>query len=168
VAKPSIYVETSVISYLAAHSSRDLVVAAHQQITHEWWQTAFERFDLFVSQLVIREISKGDPAVAQRRLALSSNLAILTVTARAEELVKVYGQRLGLAANAHADLLHIATAVDAMTDYLVTWNCSHIANGQVVRRLMAVNNELGVSTPLITTPEALLDPGDQGAGNHDT
>ena len=159
---PTIYLETTVPSYLVAHPSRDLVTAAHQQITHEWWRPAKERFDLFISEAVLDEMRAGDPDYAARRLELVAELDVLAFSADVENLIRTYYHRLGLAGSATADLPHFAYAVAYNIDYLVTWNCKHIANGQIIKRLHVVNGELGRPTPVIVTPEELLEslPGD--------
>ena len=154
----TVYLETSILSYLAAYPSRDLVVAAHQQTTHEWWRTARARFDLFISEAVDRELRAGDPDAARRRLALTADLPILAASDDVRALIHVYDQRLGLRGRARADLPHFAYAVSYELDYLVTWNCAHIANGEIMRRLRDLNSELDRFSPLIVTPEELLEP----------
>jgi len=160
---PTVYLETSVPSYLVARSSRDLIVAAHQQITQEWWATAFERFDMYVSDAVIDEMGAGDVDYSARRLGLVSELGVLAFTTDVENLIHSYHERLGLVGSATADLPHFAYAVAYEMDYLVTWNCKHIANGQVIRRLNQINSEIQRHTPVIVTPEELLEffPGDE-------
>jgi hypothetical protein len=150
--------ETTIPSYLAAFPSRDLVMAAHQQTTHEWWRTARQRFDLYVSEAVLNEIRGGDPDAAERRLGFVHALPVLVVNEDVRMLVGVYDKRLGLVGRARADLPHFAFAVAYEMDYLVTWNCAHIANGEMIRRLLDVNTELGRFTPLIVTPEEILEP----------
>jgi hypothetical protein len=158
----AVYLETTVPSYLVARPSRDLVVAAHQQITQEWWGTAKDRFDLYVSEAVLDELRLGDPYYAARRMEIVAKLDVLALSADVEDLIRAYHHRLGLVGSATADLPHFAYAVAYNMDYLVTWNCKHIANGLVIRRLNAVNAELGRTTPVIVTPEELLEtyPGD--------
>lgn len=153
---PSVYLETTIPSYLAARPSRDLVTAAHQQVTNEWWETAPDRFDLFISEAVLAEIQAGDPNAAAKRSAFVDQLPILKLSDSARSLVKDYMETLGLPDKAKIDIVHIAFAVAHELDYLVTWNCKHIANGEVVRRLRDRNLELGVFTPLILTPEELM------------
>jgi hypothetical protein len=159
----SVYVETTIPSYLVAKPSRDLVVAAHQQITLEWWTNAKDRFDLYVSEAVLSEISLGDAVYAARRMNLVDDLSVLTLTREVELLIREYAQRLGLTGPAVSDIPHFAFAVGYNIDYLVTWNCKHIANGQVIRRLASVNEAIGYQTPVICTPEELLAgfPGEQ-------
>ena len=154
---PNVYLETTIPSYLAARPSRDLIIAAHQQITHEWWIDARERFELYVSEAVLAEIRAGDPDAAAQRIELVAGLPVLELNADVRALVAVYDEGLGLVGRARADLPHFAFAVAYEMDYLLTWNCTHIANGEIVRRLMRVNAELGRFTPLIVTPEEILE-----------
>lgn len=155
---PTVYLETTIPSYLAAFPSRDLIVAAHQQITHEWWRTAAARFELYISEAVLDEINAGDAEAAARRRDIVRELSILRLTDDVATLTEVYDDRLGLQGRARADLVHIAFAVAYQMDYLVTWNCRHIANGETIRRLVEVNSEISRATPVILTPEELLEP----------
>ena len=155
---PTVYVETTIPSYLTAAPSRDLIVAGRQQITREWWATARDRFELFVSEAVLQEIRAGDPDMAARRMQIVDGLPVLDVTSQVDSLVEVYQERLGLPDRARPDIAHIAVSVVYELDYLLTWNCTHIANGHVIRRLMEVNHMLGRFTPLLLTPDQLLQP----------
>ncbi|MFQ5791461.1 MAG: type II toxin-antitoxin system VapC family toxin [Acidobacteriota bacterium] len=132
------------------------MVAAHQQITQDWWRHARSRFELFVSVVVINEARLGAPEAASRRLAFIEGLPILDWNAEIKALVGIYDNRLALPRRARADVLHIAFAVGYHMDYLLTWNCAHIANGELVRRLLDINNEIDRATPIILTPEELL------------
>ena len=152
----SVYLETSIVSYLAAHPSRDLIVAAHQQITHSWWAESRKLYELHVSEAVLEEIRKGDPDAAQRRLAIVDGLPLLALNDDVAELAVTYGNQLGLPERAAVDVLHIAIAVAHGMDFLLTWNCAHIANGEVVRRLRALNEAIHTGTPIIVTPEELM------------
>jgi len=154
---PSVYVETTIPSYLTAAPSRDLIVAAQQQITHDWWRTATQRFDLFVSELVLEEIRAGDPQFAARRVEAVRGLPVLGQNDDVRSLVRIYREQLGLPHRARTDVVHIAFAVAYELDYLLTWNCAHIANGYVVRRLMQINHGLGRFSPLLLTPGELLE-----------
>ncbi len=156
--KPSAYLETSIPSYLAARPSADLLIAAHQQVTHEWWRDAPTKYDLYVSEAVLREIRKGDPDAAARRLEFVKELPVLRLNDDIRSLARVYQERTGLGEGAGADMAHVAFAVFYEADYLVTWNCAHIANRAVIRKLTEVNRELGRYTPLIVTPEDLVAP----------
>jgi hypothetical protein len=136
-------------------------MAAHQQITHEWWREAGGRFDVYISEAVLAEIRAGDPDAAARRLAIVDGLPILALNEDVRTLVRAYDQRLRLGEGARADLPHLAFAVAYAMDYLVTWNCAHLANGEVIHRLREVNVGLQRSTPIIVTPEELLESPDE-------
>jgi hypothetical protein len=154
--KPALYLESTIISYLAAYPSRDLIVAAHQQITHEWWDRARSKFSNYISQAVLDEIGIGDPNAASRRLALVAELPILALTEEVESLAEEYLHKLRLPRGAQLDVVHLACAVFYEMDYLLTWNCTHLANGLVIKRLQKANAVLGRATPIIATPEELL------------
>lgn len=148
---PKTYIETSVVSYLTAWPSRDLILAAHQQITREWWSNR-SGYDLYVSQFVIDEASAGDQSAVASRLAALSEATLLDVT----EDVIVLGERLilggGLPAKAKVDALHIAVAAVHGMDYLLTWNCKHIANATMRGRIGDLCREAGFDPPVICTP----------------
>lgn len=152
----TVYLETTIPSYLAAFPSRDLIIAAHQQITHDWWNTARQHFELYISEPVLDEIRSGDPDAIMRRMDFVAGLPVLKLTDDVRQLVHEYDKRLGLIGRARADLPHFAFAVAYEMDYLVTWNCQHIANGEIIRRLGKANTELKRFTPLIVTPEEIL------------
>jgi hypothetical protein len=153
---PTVYLETTIPSYLASRPSRDLIIAAHQQITHDWWRHARNRFDVYISEAVLAELRAGDPDAAARRLSLVDDLPVLELNDEVRTLVHTYDQRLGFRGRARADLPHLAFAVVYEMDYLVTWNCMHIANGEIIRKLGQVNTVLQRPTPIIVTPEELL------------
>lgn len=153
-----VYLETTIVSYLTAHPSRDLVVNAHQQITREWWEVAKNRFKLRISEAVLEEISRGDPDASKRRKEIIKDIPIYELNEDVRKFVFYYEEKLGLPESAKVDLVHIAFAVSYEVDYLMTWNCAHIANGEVIRKLIQLNNDMNRVTPLILTPEELLEP----------
>ena len=152
-----VYLETTIPSYLAAKVSRDLVIAAHQQITQDWWQTARSRFSLYISEAVLDEVRAGDPEAVERRLRFVETLPVLAINEDVRRLTRHYDKTLGLSGKARADIPHLAYAVSYQMDYLVTWNCAHIANGEMIRRLLKANATLKRPTPLIVTPEEVLE-----------
>ena len=156
--KRKVYVETSVISYLTARPSKTILGAAHQQITQAWWETRFE-YELFVSQSVWQECSAGDPDAARRRLTVLEGLDVLAITegmiGLAETLI---AQRL-IPAKAIEDALHISVATLHHVDFLLTWNCQHIANPIIQEGIAEYLEPRGLFLPIICTPEELL--GDQ-------
>ena len=153
---PKVYVETTVISYLAASPSRDIVVAAHQQLTREWWERR-DRFELVVSQAVVDEVSRGDTAVAARRLALSAQIPLLDLGDNVNEFARELLRSRAVPAKANLDAVHIAVAAVNHVDDLVTWNCTHIANAAVRGKIEEACRSAGLPTPTICTPEELME-----------
>jgi hypothetical protein len=154
--KPSVYVESSVVSYLTARPSRLLIVRAHQQVTRRWWRTARERFRLHISELVLEELRQGDAAAARRRLEVVEGLTVLGYRDGVPTLVREYQRLLRVPVKAVVDLTHVGLAVAHEMDYLVTWNCAHIANAEFVRKIVQANQQAGRFMPMIATPEELL------------
>lgn len=152
----SVYLETTFVSYLVARPSRDLRVAAHQQATQEWWANRRHAFENCVSQVVIDEASAGDPAEVQKRLAIIGGLPALEITEDAETLTQAIMAARLLPLNAVRDAAHIAVAAVHAIDYLLTWNCKHLANAQIARRIVLVCEKLGYRMPTICTPEELM------------
>src|SRR5262245_55107615 len=152
--KPRVYLETTIPSYLTAWPSRDLVRAAHQQITREWWESR-QDYELFVSQLVIRECQAGDREAATARLEALEGLPLLEQGVEAESLARALLDGVPLPVRATADALHIATAAVHGMDYLLTWNCTHIANAALRGRIGSVCRDAGFEPPAICTPEEL-------------
>lgn len=155
--KPAIYVETSVVSYLVARPSRDLIVAAHQQLTVEWWRCQRPNYELFVSQIVIEEARAGDPYTAEKRLAAIENLPLLEVSEEAIQLAQNLVTSHAVPEKAARDGLHIAVACVGAVDYLITWNCKHIANAKTRSLIEKTCRNAGYNTPIICMPEELED-----------
>jgi len=153
---PRVYVETSVISYLTSRPSRDIIVAGHQQITREWWETRRGDFEAVASQLVLQEASAGDPSAAQERLAVLSDLALLETSEDALALAADLIEPGPLPRTAAEDALHVAIAVINGVDYLLTWNCRHIANASLRRQIEEICRLHGYEPVIICTPEELL------------
>jgi hypothetical protein len=156
--KRKVYIETSIISYLTARPSKTIIGAAHQQITLAWWEQRFE-YELLVSQAVWQECAAGDPDAAKRRLATLEELDVLAITEDMIELAEaLIAQRL-IPAKALEDALHIAIATLHHVDFLLTWNCRHIANPIIQEGIAQHLEQRGLFLPIICTPEELL--GDQ-------
>ncbi len=152
-----IYVETSVVGSLTSRLSRDLIVAGHQQITQEWWASRRDRFELFISQTVIEEVAAGDSEAAQQRLAVIESLPLLEITEEAIALAKDLIRIGPLPEKAEVDALHIAVAVTNRVNYLLTWNCKHLANAALRTRIEYVCRLRGYEPVIICTPEELLE-----------
>jgi hypothetical protein len=152
-----VYIETTVVSYLTARPNRDVVIAGHQQITHEWWDTRRQSYDLCLSQLVLDEAGAGDAQAAEERLVVLRPMLVLETTAEALELAKELLQAGALPAKAADDALHIAVAATKAVPYLLTWNCRHLANAAMRPVIEAVCKAKGFKAPIICTPEELLE-----------
>jgi predicted nucleic acid-binding protein len=154
---PSVYIETSVISYLVARPSKNLRVASNQELTHRWWQTSRQNFELYASAVVLGEAQRGDAAVAAARVAIARELRLAQVTREALDLAAALVAGAGVPKKANEDALHIATAATNGLDYLLTWNCTHIANAVTIPRVNAICRSHGFEPPLIYTPQEFLD-----------
>lgn len=161
--KPKVYLETTIASYLTAWPSRDLVMAANQETTREWWANRKDAFQLFVSQTFIKESSAGDPDAAQRRLEFLKPFPRLDITEEVESLAANLIADVPLPPKAQADALHIAVAAVNHMNYLLTWNCTHIANATLRTRIEAVCRSHGFEPPVVCTPQEMLEQGDQDA-----
>jgi predicted nucleic acid-binding protein len=154
--KSRIYLETSVISYLTAWPSRDLVQAGNQETTREWWAKR-GAFELYISQLVLDEAAAGDPIAAAQRLEALRDLPLLELTTDATELGRALIREAALPSRAAADALHIALAATNGLDCLVTWNCTHIANATMRPKIESICRANGFEPPVICTPLELLE-----------
>lgn len=152
------YLDSNVISYLTAWPSRDVVTLAHQQVTRDWWDRQRHGFDLHISELVLFEIGRGDLAAAELRLAFVQGLPVLGITSEARVLADRIFRATTLPDKAAADALHVALAAINSMDYLLTWNCTHIANGVVLKIVNAICRESGYEPPIVCTPEELRVP----------
>ena len=154
------YLETSIISYLAARPSRDVIVAARQQLTHTWWRDCRPRFDLYVSQVVLDEILAGDRDAADRRAALVSGIPVLDIVPEVANLAAALIQGVPLPITAGADAAHIAAAACHRIDFLITWNSTHIANAELRPSVERVCRESGHPAPILCTPDELMGESD--------
>ena len=154
--RPTVYVETSVISYLVARPSADLVARAHQKTTRDWW-TERARFRLYASSFVADEAKQGDPAYAAQRLGVVATLLVLAVPEDVDRVAQALLLRGSLPRKAETDALHVAVAAVNGVDYLVTWNLRHIANPAMRRRIEEVCRNCGYEPPILCTPEELLE-----------
>jgi len=151
-----VYLETSVVSYLTARPSQHLVTAAHQLITTRWWEARRSELEIWTSELVLEEASRGDREAAAQRLALLEGIPLLQITSEASKLASAIVKAHLLPDRAFADALHIATASVHSLEYLLTWNCSHIANAELLPRVTVLVEEAGFKMPFVCTPEELL------------
>lgn len=155
--KPSLYLETSVVSYLTARPSGDLVTAARQKITSDWWETRRSGYDIFISPFVLQEAERGDAKAAELRISALREFDLVSPTAEAEELAGLLMGDLALPPGAANDAAHISVAVAGGADFLLTWNFRHIANPILRKRIEATCRKAGYQPPVICTPEELLE-----------
>ena len=153
--KRKIYVETSVISYLTARPSRTIIGAAHQQITLTWWEQRSD-YELLLSQAVWQECAAGDPVAAQKRLAALDGISVLAVTQDMIRLAEALIKQAIIPARAVEDALHIAVSTLHGVDFLLTWNCRHLANPIIQEKIAMHLEQLGLFLLIICTPEELL------------
>lgn len=155
--KRTVYLETSIIGYLASRPSRDLLTAANQQLTHDWWIDHRGSFELRISQFVLNECNAGDPTAAQERSQFLDGLPLLAHSEEIQLLADELVRQVPLPNQAEVDALHIATAAVHGVDYLLTWNCKHIANASFRGRIEAICHAVGYDSPTICTPQELME-----------
>ena len=151
----SVYINTSVVSYLTARPARDVVAAARQIETMEWWMTHSPHFELFSSDTVVEEARRGHPEAAQRRIEILRELTMLTLTPEASDLTRAWIEGRAVPAEAEDDARHIAIATVDNIDYILTWNFAHIANTVTMPLVTDVCEQEGYDSPTITTPNQL-------------
>ena len=156
VMEPRLYLETTIPSYLAARSSKDLRLAADQQSTLEWWENRRQEYELFISEAVLDEIAGGNPVFAARRATLIEGLQRLRATVEVDGLVARLLTDQIIPAQAAPDAVHLALAAVHQMDFLITWNCRHLHNPRLERRIEAACRACGFVCPVICTPAELL------------
>lgn len=153
---PSVYLETTIPSYLAARDRGEVRILAKQQITREWWDLRRNDFDLFISEFVVVECQAGDVEAAARRLELLAEISLLEVSVAADQIARILVNELSLPEKAAADAAHIAVCVVNGIDFLLTWNFTHIANAAFRPKIEQVCNSFGYDCPIICSPEELM------------
>jgi hypothetical protein len=154
--KQRLYLETTIVSYLTARPSRDLILAAHQEVTRQWWEERRKDFEIYVSQLVSDEAGRGDPEAARRRMEILRGVPRLRVTDPAIALARGLVQTHAIPEQGVEDALHIAVATVHGMDLLMTWNCRHIANAQLMPAIRTTVEQCGYDPPTICTPDELM------------
>jgi len=152
-----IYIESTIPSYVVALPARDLLQAARQQLTRDWWDFQRERHELFASQVVLDEIAGGEAAMARQRVELVAQIKLLDLSDDAKSLARDILQSGVLPADADRDAAHIALATVHEMDILLSWNCRHIANAAIQARLRKLAETAGFTLPVICTPEELME-----------
>jgi hypothetical protein len=151
---PSVYIETSIIGYLTARSRDQVIYAARQELTHLWWEGRRDLYDLVTSELTLEEASRGDSEAAAERLQALEGISVLDITdIRIGLVAEALLDRALLPEKARAEAIHLATATVHQVNYLLTWNCRHIANADLLPRVYQLLSDLGYTPPLIVTLE---------------
>jgi len=155
--RPKLYVETSIVGYLASRPSRDVLTASHQKLTEKWWKNRRSDFELFCSEPVMVEAATGDEKEAAKRLSLLDGLTVLELSTNALALAEKLLKRKALPARAEIDAYHLAIAAVNKLNYLLTWNCRHLANASMQKIIERVCKKAGYDCPVICTPEQLTE-----------
>ncbi len=150
-----VYIESSVISYITAKPSRDLIVLARQALTIEWWESKRNKYEIYISELVLQEIASGDPVAAQKRLDVVSDVQNLEITLAAKELANILISEGAVPKNSLEDALHISTVAVQGVEYLLTWNFKHINNASTRSKITHVIENFGYISPILCSPEEL-------------
>lgn len=153
----AVYLETSILGYLTARPSRNLILVANAEVTREWWETRRSAFDLYTSQAVLKEVAQGDAEMASRRLKILRDFPLLELNQSVLNLAEQFLEHSSLPSKADVDAVHIAAATVHGMDYLLTWNCKHIANAQIQGKLAEISLDFGYELPILCTPYELLE-----------
>lgn len=145
-----------------SNPSRDLITAGHQAVTRQWWENQRPLFDCFVSAVVLDEIQQGDPRMAAKRLESLAGVPVLEITEATGDLIREIMASGVLPPRAARDAAHVAVATTGGVDYLITWNCRHIANAKIETRLRTICENAGWRLPVLCTPEELMGDDEEG------
>ena len=157
--KARVYLETSVISYLVGWlNQRSILVAHNQEFTREWWSQRRHEYALFSSAVAINEARRGETPLANERLNFLAETTLLDITDSATSLALELLRHTRIPTKADVDALHVAVATVHGMDYLLSWNCKHIVNGNILPQVYAVCRATGYEPPLICTPSELMEP----------
>ncbi len=152
----TVYIETSIVSYLRQRPSSQIVMAARQLLTHQWWNHERGKYELVTSQYVIDEASDGDPVLAAERLQSLGGIPLLPLDPQIGVIAKEIMTRRVLPPTASIDALHIATVAHHRIQYLLTWNCKHLANARILPQVYHVLTDLRCPIPIVCTPEEMI------------
>lgn len=152
----TVYIETSILGYLTARSTKDLILAANIEITRDWWKSRRNAFILYTSEAVLDEVAQGDTEIAAQRLEIVRDFPLLALNQAVQDLAAQFLARSSLPPKAKVDAIHIAAATIHGMDYLLTWNCKHIANAQIQGKLAEVSLDFGYVLPVLCTPNELM------------
>jgi hypothetical protein len=152
----AVYIETSILGYLTARSTKDLILAANIEITKDWWEFRRNSFILYTSEAVLDEVAQGDAEIATQRLKILRDFPLLALNQTVQDLATQFLARSSLPPKAKVDAIHISAATIHGMDYLLTWNCKHIANAQIQGKLAEISLDFGYVLPILCTPNELM------------
>ncbi|NJN87110.1 MAG: type II toxin-antitoxin system VapC family toxin [Leptolyngbyaceae cyanobacterium SL_7_1] len=152
----TVYIETSILGYLTARSTKNLILAANMEITKDWWEFRRNTFILYTSEAVLDEVAQGDVEIAAQRLEILRDFPLLALNQAVQDLAAQFLARSSLPPKAKVDAIHIAAATIHGMDYLLTWNCKHIANAQIQGKLAEISLDFGCVLPVLCTPNELM------------
>ena len=156
----SVYIETTIVGHIAGRIHPNPMVAARQQMTRDWWRDEAVRYEVFISQVVLEECSQGDPSAAAERLEVVKDIDLLEASDDVDDLADILISERAVPVSEPRDAFHIAIAAVNGVDYLLTWNCKHIANATLRSRIEKVCRDAGFEPPIICTPEELVEVND--------
>ena len=151
----SVYIESSIISYLTSRPSRDVIKAGRQVVTYDWWLNTKSKYEIYISALVEEEISGGYPMAAAKWLQAVANIPSILITHEAQSLADALVSSKAVPGNSVRDALHIAIAATQGIDYLLTWNFKHINNAETKTLMARVIEADGWACPILCSPEEL-------------
>lgn len=154
--KPSLYLETTIPSYLAARTSANIIIAGRQAVTHEFYESERDKYELYISDYVLRECVRGDANVAKRRLSWLEGIALLEIIPDVIPLAEEYMRILSIPQKSKIDAFHLAICCVHKVNILLSWNFAHLSSGsmQIIQRY---NDSRGLLTPQMLTPDVLVD-----------
>jgi hypothetical protein len=152
----TIYIETTVVSYLVANPSRDTILTAHQQLTRQWWQDERQHYQCVTLAEVLKEAGLGDMEMSRRRVEALSGLTVLAVDKSARSLAQELLAARILPPAAASDAIHAVVAAQCGINILLTWNCRHLANPHLLGKLRQFVGRHGLTLPEICTPIELM------------
>ena len=153
--KPRVYIETTIVGHLTSRLPYDIVVAGQMLVTRQWWAESQSDFELFVSELVLREVSQGESTAAAERLEAVASIPSAPILESAQQLTDSLIAQHGLPEKARIDALHLAICATNGIEYLLTWNCRHLANATRQKAIGEICKSSGYNVPIICTPQQL-------------
>ena len=151
-----LYIETSIVSYYTSRPNRDVIIAARQEITRDFWSQLWRDFEVYISALVIQEISQGDAEAARKRSEAISEIPVLEISEKARELAEALLTKGAIPIDSEEDALHIAVAGVNEVDFLCTWNFKHIHNVFTKSKIEKIMKEMSIIPPMICSPNEML------------